>query len=683
MASGGERNEPALVQAFRAISEAGDYAVVMLDPEGRISSWSSAAQRILRRPAREAIGVHVATLMGTNVAFDRDLALAASGGQPDHEMMLTRGDGTPFIARVLLAAAHGVADEIAGYVLVVRPASASGERRAQSVVEKYSEVFQQADVVLRSVTEGVIVQDAQGRLLYVNDAAARICGFESAKEMAATPAQKVVERFELLDENGGKIAPARLPGRRIFSEQNYAPEPMRLRVRLLRTGETWWSELRASAICDESGKPELAINLWHDVTGEQRRREASRVIAEASEKLAASIDYASTLTAVAQSLVPAMADWSAVELVEGGVRRTLAVAHVDPAKVAYARELADRYPPDPNAATGVPNVLRTGKPELYPEIPTELVKARAHDDEHRRMIEALGLRSGMIVPIVVDDRTEGTLTLIAAESGRRYDATDLEVAVEIGRRAGTAIAHARAFQTAQRAIRARDEFLSVAGHELRTPLAALSLQLETVRLALQSGRIDTERAKYAARLDKAIGQVGRLGKLVEELLDVSRVSIGRLVLAPADIDLAELTREAASRFVDVAERASCELTVDAPAPVRGTWDPDRLDQVISNLVGNALKYGRGNPVVVTCREREDDAAQAEIVVRDRGIGIAPEDQARIFERFERAVGDEHYPGLGLGLWIVREIVTGHGGTVTVKSALGAGTEIAVTLPRER
>ena len=279
----------------------------------------------------------------------------------------------------------------------------------------------------------------------------------------------------------------------------------------------------------------------------------------------------------------------------------------------------------------------------------------------------------------MNGRTEVALTLVAAESGRRFDENDLEVASEIGRRAGTAIAHARSFQTAQQAIRARDDFLAVAGHELRTPLAALSLQLETVKLAFASGRVDTERAKYAGRVEKALGQVARLGKLVDELLDVSRVSGGRLVLSAVEHDLGELTHEVVARFADVAASAGCDLTVETRGALVGLWDRERLDQVLTNLIGNALKYGRGKPVVVSCAERDDDA---QIVVRDQGIGIAPEDQARIFDRFERAHAGEQ-SGLGLGLWIVREIVTAHGGMVKVKSALGAGTEIAVTLPRAR
>lgn len=679
MALGPDRNEPALVHAFRAISEAGDYAVVMLDPDGRIASWSSAAQRILRRPAGEAVGQHIASLMGTDEAFERDLALAAAGGQPDHELMLTRGDGTPFVARVLLAAAQGAAEEIAGYVLVFRPATVSGERRAQTVVEKYADAFEHADVVLQGVSEGVTVQDAHGRLVYANDAAARICGFASAKEMAATPPEQIIAAFELHDEHGKPIASAQLPARRVFAEQLRTTEPLLMRVRVRKTGAYWWSMLNASAICDESGKPELAISIWHDVSVAQRKKDAARILGDASEKLGASIDYASTLTAVAQALVPAMADWSSVDLVEAGSRRKLAFAHVDPEKVAFARELAERYPSDPNGRSGASRVLRTGKPELIPDIPPELLRANARDEEHLRMLETLGLRSAISVPIVVNGRTEGALTLVAAESGRRFDENDLEIAVEIGKRAGTAIAHARSVETAQHAIRARDEFLAIAGHELRTPLAALSLQLETVKLAFESGRIDTERAKYAGRVEKALGQVTRLGRLVEELLDVSRVAAGRLVLARVEHDLAELAREVVGRFSDVAAKAGCDLTAETTGAIVGNWDRERLDQVLTNLVGNALKYGRGKPVVVVCAERDDDA---QIVVRDRGIGIAPEDQARIFDRFER-VTEGGPSGLGLGLWIVREIVSAHDGMVKVKSALGAGTEIAVTLPRAR
>lgn len=670
-------SEPALVHAFRAISAAGDYAVVMLDPDGRVTSWSSAAQRILRRATRDAVGERVGTLLAMDATFDRDLALAAAGGQPDHEVMISRGDGSMFVARVLLVAAQGAGEELAGYVLVVSPASVSGERRAPTVIEKYAEAFDHADVVLRGVSEGVTVQDGTGRLLYVNDAAARFCGFSSAREMLATPPAKIIDAFEMTNEDGRPVGAAELPGRRVFSGE--AAPALSVRVRSRATGAVWWSEIRASAIRDENGKPELAINLWHDVSAEQRKKEAARVVDEASARLGASIEYESTLAAVAQSLVPSLADWSSVDLVEGGARRTLAVAHADPAKVTFARELAEKYPPDPNAPNGVPNVLRTGKPELWSEIPTELLRAGARDEEHWRIIEALGLRSAMCVPIVVDGRTEGAMTLIAAESGRRYDAQDLDLACEIGRRAGTAISHARAFQTAQRAIRARDDFLSVAGHELRTPLAALALQLETIKIAFGTGRIDTDRPKYEERVEKAIGQAARLGKLIEELLDVSRVSSGRLVLATKEFDLADLTRDVATRFVDVAARAACELTVDARS-VRGTWDPDRLDQVITNLLSNALKYGRGKPVSVECSE---DGDRARIVVRDGGIGIAPEDQTRIFERFERASGDHHDGGLGLGLWIVREIVAEHGGEVRVESALGAGTEIAVTLPRAR
>lgn len=625
-------------------------AVVMLDDAGRVAGWTRRAEPFL----------------AGDDAFAAALAEAARATTEEQKCVLARSDGTPVIARMFPALGGGAGAPTGGWIILLSPGSVAG---------KYFEAFQNADVVLQSIAEGVSVQDASGRLLYANDAAARLCGFKDAQEMLSTRPEDILACFEVLDESGAPIDPARLPGRRALLGED--PEPMLVRVRQRAGGGLWWSQIRASAIHDDAGRPELAVNLWHDVTRTQRRAEVARILAESARRLAASLDYESTLAAVAQSLVPELADWSSVELVEGGVRKTLAVAHADPEKIAFARRLSERYPPDPDATTGAANVLRTGRAELWSDIPEELLRASAVDEEHWRMIEELGLRSAIIVPIPVAGRTEGVLSLVSAESGRRYDDDDFELACEIGRRAGTAIEHARAYQAAQRAIDARDDFLSVAGHELRTPLAALSLQLETLKAALDSGRLEKERDKYAARIEKSLGQVARLGKLVDDLLDVARVSTGRLALEPTTVDLAEIVRETATRLSEVAARAGSAISVDAPAPVVGAWDPRRLEQVVANLVGNAVKYGEGKPIEVSCAARGTDAA---LVVRDHGIGIAAADQDRVFRRFERAVPEANYAGLGLGLWIVREIVEAHGGRISLASEPGRGTTFEVVLP---
>jgi signal transduction histidine kinase len=223
------------------------------------------------------------------------------------------------------------------------------------------------------------------------------------------------------------------------------------------------------------------------------------------------------------------------------------------------------------------------------------------------------------------------------------------------------------------AVRARDEFLSIAGHELRTPLTELQLQVQNLRRQ----RTVLDAAAFELRLERADRYVARLHGLVEELLDVSRFNAGRFKLTRESFDIAEVLREVVEREADHLQRAGCtvELTTVSAA---GDWDRPRVDQVITNLLSNAWKYGKGKPVRVSL---EADELQVRLQVRDEGIGIPETEQARIFERFERAVSTRNYGGLGLGLWIVREIVEAHGGQVRVFSSPGNGSTFVVELPR--
>jgi PAS domain S-box-containing protein len=229
----------------------------------------------------------------------------------------------------------------------------------------------------------------------------------------------------------------------------------------------------------------------------------------------------------------------------------------------------------------------------------------------------------------------------------------------------------------RRSIRDREDFLSIASHELRTPLTALQLALEKLERDIHKVDTSSGAPPLARTLEKALSQTARLEELVADLLDVSRVTSGRLDLALETVDLAALARGGVERLSDAARKQCSELILDAPAPVVGSWDRSRLERVISNLLSNALKYGDGKPVHVTV---SSDARVATLAVRDEGIGIEALDQARIFERFERAVSARNYSGFGLGLWIVREIVRAHGGTIGVESAPGKGATFRVELP---
>lgn len=232
----------------------------------------------------------------------------------------------------------------------------------------------------------------------------------------------------------------------------------------------------------------------------------------------------------------------------------------------------------------------------------------------------------------------------------------------------------RASEELERAVRVRDEFLSVASHELKTPLTPLRLEASAIERAADKGDL----ARLRERASKLHRHVERLDALVEQLLDVGRIRAGRVVLDRAEIDLEEVLRSVVARMETEIERAGCTLEIRRDGDARGDWDGSRLDQVVTNLFSNALKYGPGKPIDVEVR---GDANDVRLQIRDRGLGIAEADHARIFQRFERAVSERNYGGLGLGLFIVHELVTAHGGTISVQSALGQGASFTVTLPR--
>jgi PAS domain S-box-containing protein len=227
---------------------------------------------------------------------------------------------------------------------------------------------------------------------------------------------------------------------------------------------------------------------------------------------------------------------------------------------------------------------------------------------------------------------------------------------------------------AQEALRLRDEFLSIASHELKTPLTSLQMQLAGIeRIAATLGDDRLRR-----RADGTLRAVERLHRLVLQLLDLSRISAGRLQLETEAVDLGALLRNVVAQFREEAARAGCDLRLRVDETVAGVWDPLRLEQIIANLVSNALKYGAGKPIEISATA--SSVGGATISVRDHGIGIQVDHQERIFERFERAVSERNYGGFGLGLWIARRIVEAHGGTIRVWSQPGAGSTFTVELP---
>jgi PAS domain S-box-containing protein len=232
----------------------------------------------------------------------------------------------------------------------------------------------------------------------------------------------------------------------------------------------------------------------------------------------------------------------------------------------------------------------------------------------------------------------------------------------------------QAQENLERAVRIRDEFLSIASHELKTPLTALLMQIQSVQRGIGTGPAALQ---HAGKLAKAYASGLRLEKLINDLLDVSRITAGRLTLHAERMDLSAAVRDVAENFRETAEKAGSELRMQTNGAVVGTWDRMRVEQVLTNLLSNALKYGSGRPVDVTIERGDEEAI---VCVTDHGIGIPAEKQRRIFERFERGVDPRDYGGFGLGLWIAKQVVHASGGSIEVESELGEGARFVLRLP---
>ncbi len=437
----------------------------------------------------------------------------------------------------------------------------------------------------------------------------------------------------------------------------------------------------ARALANLAGSAITTAELYEE---QRRSREAvervnrrAAFLAEASAILGGSLDYEVTLKAVANLAVPHVADWCAVDIIDdAGELKRLAVAHVDPTKVEYARTLRGRYPEDPESPYGVHHVIRTGRSVMMESIPDEIVEARARDPEHLRILRELGPTSYVCVPLVARARTLGALTFVSAESGRQYGTDDLHFAEDVAYRAALAVDNAYAYRQLSVANRAKDEFLATLSHELRTPLNAV---LGWARM-LRDGDVRGERRAHALEVIERNAEAQL--RLVEDLLDVSRIITGKLRLDVQRIELPPII-EAAIEAIQPAATAKNIHVQTALDPKAGPMygDAARLQQAVWNLLVNAVKFTpRDGRVRVTLMRSTSHLA---IEVADTGEGLAPDVLPFVFDRFRQGESGptRGHGGLGLGLAIVRHIIELHGGSVSASSpGPGQGATFHIHLP---
>ncbi len=531
----------------------------------------------------------------------------------------------------------------------------------------------QLAVILDAVTDGVTVQDMQGRLVYANNAAAHILGVPNAAALLAAAPAEILSRYEILDEFRRPMSPADLPGRLVLSGAAESAATICYRVRA--TGAEYWTLLTARA-AGGPGPERLAISTFRDVTDLKRTEGLLRFLTDASRQLSASLDYESTLGTVARLAVPTIADSAVVDLFEDAAITRVVIAAADPAQEALLNKLQRGYAPDPRDL-GVAEVLQSGESRLVAHLPLEELLARAKDPVHAQLLAANGTQSYIIVPFLARGRVLGSLALALAESGRHYAPSDLPLVEELARQAALAIDNARLYRDAHDAIATRDQFLSIASHELKTPLTSIlaALQLVERRLSRQGAL----HPRDSRALELAMAQGRRLNNMVMALLDLSRIESGRLGLNRAPVDLTALARRLVDESQPLLDNHRLVLQ-GATGPLMIDGDELRLEQVLQNLIGNAVKYSPAGGTVTIGVHRNGDDACAEVA--DQGVGIPANALPHLFERFFRAANAEGsgISGMGIGLYVVKEIVALHGGQIWADSVEGQGTTFTVCLP---
>lgn len=428
-----------------------------------------------------------------------------------------------------------------------------------------------------------------------------------------------------------------------------------------------------SRIKNQSGQKTGYVAVNRDISDMKFHEDNLIFLSDASKILASSLDYRTTLHTVAKLAVPAIADWCAVDVVTSEGILQLAVVHKDPKKVKWAKALRKKSPLDTNATTGMLNVLRTGKSEFYPLVTAKMLIEAAKTKAELKLFRNLRLTSAMLVPLLIRNRTIGVISLVSAESGRHYTKADLVTAEELAVRASLAIENSRLYTEAQNAISIRNEFVSIASHELKTPITSLKVYAEILKKKLKDAD-----PKYMQYLDKVEGQVDKMTMLIHDLLDISKIQSGRMEFNMKKFDLNKLVQETAGMIKQTTEKQKIKVVGKIGKEVLG--DRERISQVIVNLLTNAIKYSdKSKEIIVSLKSDKDFAS---VTVKDFGIGIGKEFQVKIFERFYRADDPKvkTYPGIGMGLYIAAQIVERHGGKISVDSEKGKGSTFTFSIP---
>jgi PAS domain S-box-containing protein len=534
--------------------------------------------------------------------------------------------------------------------------------------EELHEAESKFRILIGAIKEyAIFMLDRTGKVISWNPGAERIKGWKAEEVIGKSYEIFFPEEDRRIGRPAHILQKAMSAG--TYSEQGW---------RVKKDGTQFMAEITLNAIYGQNGELVGFAKITRDITEKKEKR--LTFLAEVSEQLNASIQYEQTLKTLATRLVPEMADWCGVDMVreDGGIDR-LAVVHINPAKVELAYAVHEEFPFNPAAPTGVAKVLRTGMPEFFPVITQEMINALPHTPRQRELLNELNLSSVVVVPLIARGKTLGAITLAMAESKRRYTEEDVEFAQDVARRAAMAVDNARLYTESQQALALRDDFLSIASHELKTPVTSVKAFLQALEQRMSKPeQFDFKKNREYMHL--SIKQVDRLGAIINDLLDITRINKGKMQYDFQILSIGPMVAEVVERMsVSFPSHIiACKLQ-DLTAKVR--IDALRFEQVLTNLITNAVKYSPTGSVIDISTYGEDEDVC--IAIKDRGIGISQEEQELIFNRYYRTKDaiSSKASGMGIGLYIASQLIDAHNGKLTVNSTPGQGSTFIITLPR--
>ena len=524
--------------------------------------------------------------------------------------------------------------------------------------------------------DAIISVDQSQTIIYFNEGAERIFGYR-ADEILGRPLELLLpERYRaahpqhMREFAAGQERARRMGHRRPISG-------------LRKGGEEFPAEASISRF--QVGDALIFSVVLRDITERKRAEDHQRFLADVGALLGRSLDSDQTIHDAVRAAVPTLGDACIVDLVEGGTLRHLAVAHVDLEKERQVAELRRRFPPDLAGTHPVAEAIRDRQPVILEQASDEQasddwLESVTHSPEHAVLARAVGpVAATVVVPIESHGSVLGTVSVYRER--RRYDPDDLLLVGDFARRIGLAIDNARLYERAQRAIRAREETVAVVSHDLRNPINAIRM----IASNLLKMPADRQRPESTAEYLRIIGEAAaQADELIQNLLDASRIEAGQLRIAPRPAAVGPIVRAAADVLAPLADERGLALCAEVAAELPPVHiDAPRVQQVISNLVGNAIKFTpSGGCVTISARlagEAGGARGSVEVAVSDTGSGIPPEHLPHVFDRYWQASRATRR-GAGLGLPIAKGLVEAHGGRLWVESVVGEGSTFRFTLP---